>query len=101
MIVLALGHVPSIDATGFVALESAISRLCTLHKVVILSGPLPEPRTVFVRANLPKHFQDLHFTDTLAEGLALAQRLAAERGAPAAQPSRPPPTLPGGPVTSS
>jgi SulP family sulfate permease len=79
VIVLALGGVPSIDATGFVALESALERLRAAKKQVVLAGPLPEPRRVFDRANLPQHHDHVHFAETLAEGLALARKLVAER----------------------
>ncbi len=80
VVVLALGRVPSIDATGFVALESALMRLRAARKQVVLTGPLPEPRAIFDRANLPKHHEQLHFAATLEAGLELAARLA---GAPA------------------
>ena len=75
VIVLALGGVPSIDATGFVALESAITRLRSLKKTVVLAGPLPQPRSVFDRANLPVHHEHVRFAETLADGLALAREL--------------------------
>jgi SulP family sulfate permease len=77
IVVLALGRVPSIDASGFVALESAIRRLGAAKKRVILSGPLPEPRSVFDRANLPKHHGHVHFAATLEGGIALARTLLA------------------------
>ncbi len=76
VVVLALGRVPSIDATGFVALESAITRLRALNKLVVLTGPLPEPRAVFERANLAKHHDHVRFAATLDAGLALAKDLA-------------------------
>lgn len=76
VVVLALGRVPSIDATGLVALESALNRLRAAKKQVVLTGPLPEPRRVFDRANLPKHHEHVHFAPTLESGLALAQALA-------------------------
>jgi SulP family sulfate permease len=75
VIVLALGGVPSIDATGFVALESAILRLRSSKKLVVLAGPLPEPRSIFERANLPEHHEHVRFAATLADGLALAREL--------------------------
>jgi SulP family sulfate permease len=78
VIVLALGGVPSIDATGFVALESAIQRLRATKKAVVLAGPLPEPRRIFERANLTKHHEHVHFAQTLVEALALASRLVQE-----------------------
>ena len=75
VVVLALGRVPTIDATGFVALESAIGRLRAAKKRVVLAGPLPEPRSVFDRANLPKHYEHVYFADTLERGVALATEL--------------------------
>jgi SulP family sulfate permease len=81
VVVLALGGVPSIDATGFVALESSIKRLRSLGKQVILAGPLPHPRSVFERANLAQHHEHVHFAHSLAEGLVKARALA-ETAAP-------------------
>lgn len=81
VVVLALGRVPSIDATGFVALESAITRLRALKKLVVLAGPLPSPREVFERANLPKHHEHVRFAETLDAALLLARELAASDGA--------------------
>jgi sulfate permease, SulP family len=93
VVVLALGRVPSIDATGLVALESALVRLRVAKKLVVLTGPLPEPQRVFDRANLPQHHDHLHFAPNLAAGLALAGELARAGGftrtPPAEQPSTP------------
>jgi SulP family sulfate permease len=75
VVVLSLGRVPSIDATGFVALESAIRRLKASKKLVVLSGPLPHPRAIFQRANLPKQNDNVHFAETLDAGIALARQL--------------------------
>jgi sulfate permease, SulP family len=94
VVVLALGRVPSIDATGFVALESAIRRLRTLKKLVVLAGPLPQPRAVFDRANLPKHHDHVHFAETLERGLALARDLVTASSAVAPMPESPPPSRP-------
>ncbi|HEY2406766.1 MAG TPA: C4-dicarboxylic acid transporter DauA [Polyangiaceae bacterium] len=80
VIVLALGRVPSIDATGFVALESALQRLRSAKKLVVVSGPLPEPRAIFQKANLPGHHEHVFFSDTLASGIALAKQLANPEG---------------------
>jgi SulP family sulfate permease len=77
VVVLSLGLVPSIDATGFVALESALARLKAAKKQVILAGPLPEPRSVFDRANLSAHHDHLHFSVSLESGIALARELVA------------------------
>jgi SulP family sulfate permease len=78
VVVLALGRVPSIDATGFVALESAIGRLRGAKKRVVLTGPLPQPRSLFHRANLPKHHDHVYFAETLEAGVALASELLKE-----------------------
>lgn len=52
VIILDLGRVPAIDATGLVALESAIARIRRAKKRVIIAGPLPEPRKIFERSEL-------------------------------------------------
>jgi SulP family sulfate permease len=77
VVVLALGRVPSIDATGLVALESALARLKLAKKQVVIAGPLPEPREIFDKANLPKHHDHLHFTPTLETALKRARELLA------------------------
>jgi sulfate permease, SulP family len=74
-VVLALGRVPSIDATGLVALESALVRLRQAGKRVVITGPLPEPRQIFDKANLPQHHPHLSFAPTLEDGLATARQL--------------------------
>jgi sulfate permease, SulP family len=84
VVVLALGRVPSIDATGYVALESAIARLSRAKKAVVLTGPLPEPRLVFQRANLTKLHEQVFFAETLEQGIAKARELLATP-APASQ----------------
>lgn len=75
VVVLALGNVPSIDATGLVALESSLKRLQDAKKRVVLSGPLPQPRQVFERADLPGHYAHVSFAPNLEAGIALAREL--------------------------
>jgi sulfate permease, SulP family len=77
VVVLALGNVPSIDATGLVALESSLKRLQDAKKQVVLSGPLPQPRQVFERADLPRHYAHVRFAPDLQAGIALARELDA------------------------
>jgi sulfate permease, SulP family len=74
-IVLALGTVPTIDATGLVALESAIEQLRRAKKLVIIAGPLPEPRSVFEKANLEVAHEHVFLADTLPQGIQLARDL--------------------------
>lgn len=75
LVVLALGRVPSIDATGLVALESALVRLKQAGKRVVITGPLPEPRQIFDKANLPQHHPHLSFAATVEDGLAVARQM--------------------------
>ncbi|HEY6460040.1 MAG TPA: sodium-independent anion transporter, partial [Polyangiaceae bacterium] len=74
-LVLSLGSVPVIDATGLVALESAINRLRAAKKLVVIAGPLPEPRSVFERANLEVAHEHVFVADSLDEGIRLARDL--------------------------
>jgi SulP family sulfate permease len=76
VVVLALGRVPSIDATGLVALESALEQLRKAKKRVVLAGPLPEPRNIFERAGLEQHHPHITFADTRESAIALAGVLA-------------------------
>jgi SulP family sulfate permease len=71
-VVLALGTVPTIDATGLVALESAIEQLRVAKKLVVISGPLPQPRAVFDKANLEVAHEHVFLADSLEEGIQLA-----------------------------
>ncbi|HEY8086624.1 MAG TPA: C4-dicarboxylic acid transporter DauA [Polyangiaceae bacterium] len=75
VVVLALGTVPSIDATGLVALESALERLRRAKKLVVIAGPLPEPRRVFEKANLEVAHDHVFLADTLDQGIQLASDL--------------------------
>jgi SulP family sulfate permease len=74
-IVLALGNVPSIDATGLVALESMIDRLHRERKIIIIAGPLPEPRSIFQKAKLEDEKENTFVVDSLDEGIQLASDL--------------------------
>lgn len=74
VVVLSLGRVPTIDATGVVALESSVQRLRQARRMVVIAGPLPEPRRVFEKADL--HGEHVYFTETIDEALGLAGGLA-------------------------
>jgi len=75
VVVLALGQVGVIDATGLVALESALALLERAHKFVIIAGPLPEPRAVFARAQLEANLEHVLFAETLPQALEIARDL--------------------------
>ena len=75
VVVLDLGAVPVIDASGLVALESALERLQLDRKFAIVAGPLPEPRSVFERANLERHHDNIVIAADLDEALRTAEDL--------------------------
>jgi sulfate permease, SulP family len=89
VIILALGRVPSIDATGLVALESALHRLKHSKMIVVIAGPLPEPRQIFDKANLPKNHPHVYFAPTLSAAIARARDLLRELLEKAPETSRP------------
>ena len=75
-LVLHLGKVPVIDATGFAALESAVDMLVKRKKVVILAGPLPTPRDIFDKADLgARHHGMVHIAEDLPAAVAIAREL--------------------------
>jgi SulP family sulfate permease len=74
-VVLSLATVPTIDATGLVALESAIERLRVSKKLVVIAGPLPEPRAVFEKANLEVAHEHVFLAASVDEGIQLARDL--------------------------
>jgi SulP family sulfate permease len=75
-IILSLGKVPVIDATGLVALESAVDALVARKKAVILAGPLPRPREVFERARLDERRDGMVcFADDLQAAVVIARDL--------------------------
>jgi sulfate permease, SulP family len=75
VVVLGLGSVSTIDATGLVALESALERLRRARKLVVIAGPLPEPRRVFEKAHLEVAHDHVFLANTLDEGIRLASDL--------------------------
>jgi MFS superfamily sulfate permease-like transporter len=76
VIVMHLGQVGVIDATGFVALESSLEALHKKGKFVILAGPLPKPEEIFRRASLESHMPNLIITDSLPQALQVATDLS-------------------------
>ncbi len=76
VVVLGLGRVSVIDASGLVALESALERLRRDRKFVIITGPLPEPRRVFERAELEANLDHVLFAADVDAGLTIAADLA-------------------------
>ena len=77
VVVIGLGRVGVIDATGLVALESALAQLQRHRKFVIVAGPLPEPRHVFEKAELEVRMDNVLFADDVDAALAIAADLVA------------------------
>jgi SulP family sulfate permease len=66
-----------VDASGLVALESALDQLEHQRRFVIIAGPLPEPRRVFERAELDARLDHVIFADDLEQALGMAADLVA------------------------
>jgi SulP family sulfate permease len=74
VVVIDLGRVPAIDATGLAGLESAIDRLHKNKRRVVLAGPLPEPRSVFDRADLTRR---AYIVEDRIKAIEMAEQLVA------------------------
>jgi SulP family sulfate permease len=77
VLILHLGKVPVIDATGLAALENVIQGLIRGKKVVVIAGPLPRPREMWMKANLKQKFPGLEIASTLDHALERASSLVA------------------------
>jgi sulfate permease, SulP family len=77
VVVIGLGRVGVIDASGLVALESALDQLRRSRKFVIIAGPLPEPRHVFEKAELEVKLDHVLFADDVETALGIARDLVA------------------------
>jgi SulP family sulfate permease len=74
-VILRLENVPTMDATGLVALESAIEQLEKHGCRAILSGALPQPLALIKKGNLYLH-------ERLTICATIEQALAASAGPP-------------------
>jgi len=81
-VIIRLDSVPVMDATGLVALESAIAQLSKNGCVAILSGLQAQPRALLDRAGLPQRPWRLLIRPDLASAIAAAEELL---GPPAAR----------------
>jgi sulfate permease, SulP family len=72
VLVLHLGRVPVIDATGLAALENAIATVLRRKKRVVIAGPLPHPRSIFDKARLDSKYSGLIIKGTLDAALEAA-----------------------------
>ncbi len=80
VLILNLGRVTVIDATGFAALETAIEMLIKRKKLVVLAGPLPRPTSIFEKARLDAtHAGAVHIVADLEAAITLARELVSEK----------------------
>jgi SulP family sulfate permease len=87
VLVIHLGRVPAIDATGLVALENALSSVLRAKHRVIVAGARPRPHEIFERAKLTEKYPGLHVAEDIDAALLLAKELASPTpSAPAAAP---------------
>jgi SulP family sulfate permease len=86
VVVLDLGRVPVIDATGLVALESAIGRVRRAKQRVVIAGPLPEPRRIFERSELKS---TCYLAPSRDDAIDLAVKLTERAETPEPPPSQP------------
>jgi len=90
VLIIHLGRVPVMDATGLVALENTISGALKARRDVVLAGPLPRPREIFDKAKLEKKHAGLHIVKDLDAAIARAEELLADRKTPLVVPTQPP-----------
>lgn len=79
VLVLSLAKVPILDATGLVALESALRSLTHAHVHVVLGGPLPRPRRLLDEA-LQQAGSRVEVRHTVQEALSRASELIEASG---------------------
>jgi SulP family sulfate permease len=83
-LILHLGRVTVIDATGFAALENTLHMLHSRGKRVVLAGPLPTPESIWDKADKAGLLKDVTIASDLTAALALVRR-ASLTAPPAAQ----------------
>jgi sulfate permease, SulP family len=75
VLIIRLDHVPVMDATGLVALESAISTLSKHGCTTVLTGLQPQPRALIERAGLSTRSWKLVVRPDLNSALDVAREL--------------------------
>jgi SulP family sulfate permease len=92
VLVIDLGRVPVIDATGLIALKGAIDAVLRTKRQVVLAGPLPRPREIFQKANLEATCSGLFIRKDVETAVSFAETLARPT-LPAAAGAVPPPRV--------
>jgi SulP family sulfate permease len=76
-LIIRLDHVPVMDATGLVALESAVGALSKRGCIILLAGLQPQPAELVARAALPSRFPGVRLCADVAAGVEQARALLA------------------------
>jgi SulP family sulfate permease len=93
--ILDMRHVPTIDATGLVALESVLDRLHRAKVKVIFAGLAPEVNDMFNRAGIKREVGKIAYAPDVETAVSMAIVHAARVGKAAqSQPMRIPPQKP-------
>lgn len=77
-VILRMDSVPAIDATGLVALESALDQLEKRDVMTIITGLQQQPAVLLKKSNLENRRAHVLITEDLGSALVLAQTHAAE-----------------------
>lgn len=80
--ILAMEHVPTIDATGLVALESVLDRLDRSKIKVIFAGLTPEVAEIFERAGIKREPGKIAYAPDVDTAISMAIVHAARTGRP-------------------
>lgn len=74
VLILDISVVPIMDATGLVALESALERMEKNETLVILVGAQPQPKKLLEKAGIKPEPGEILFVDRMREAVAFARR---------------------------
>ena len=80
VLVLDMEEVHAMDATGLVALESALAQVVTQRRIAILSGVQPQPLGVLERAGVTRR-EGVRLARSVQEALTMAQDFLRDRTA--------------------
>ena len=85
--ILDMRHVPTMDATGLVALESVLDRLHRSKVKVIFAALTPEVSDMFNRAGIKREQGKIAYAPDVETAVSMAIVHAARRGVPVSSPS--------------
>ncbi len=89
-LILEMSAVPAMDATGLVALESALERLRKNETLVILTAVRAQPKRVLDKAGIQPEEGRIVFCDRLKEAIACSRKHLGDEDIPPSPPSETP-----------